>query len=368
MQVHDKIYIDGAWVPSSGNGTHRRLRLERRLGHRPDPRRARRTTSTAPPRPHAPRSTSGPTKSPEERAQVLHPHRRGPRRPHGRDRHDRHPRGGHAEVAQPDRAGRPADQLVLAGRGAQAENFKYEEQIGNSLVVREPVGVVGCITPWNYPLHQIAAKVAYAMAAGCTVVLKPSEIAPLDAYVLAEVVNDAGLPAGRVQPRDRHRPDGRRGDRRPSRHRHGVVHRLDPRRQARRRGGVADAEARRARARRQVGQHPARRPRRREVREGRPRRHRQGVPQLGPDVHRAHPHARARSRSWPTPSASRPTRSRPSSSPSDPFADGADARPAVVARAGRARERTTSRRASTRAPSSSPAAPASPKVSKRATS
>ena len=62
--------------------------------------------------------------------------------------------------------------------------------------MREPVGVVGCITPWNYPLHQIAAKVAYAMAAGCTVVLKPSEIAPLDAYVLAEVINDAGLPAG----------------------------------------------------------------------------------------------------------------------------------------------------------------------------
>src|SRR5207245_7460866 len=60
----------------------------------------------------------------------------------------------------------------------------------------EPVGVVGCITPWNYPLHQIAAKVAYAMAAGCTVVLKPSEIAPLDAYVLAEVINDTGLPAG----------------------------------------------------------------------------------------------------------------------------------------------------------------------------
>jgi acyl-CoA reductase-like NAD-dependent aldehyde dehydrogenase len=58
------------------------------------------------------------------------------------------------------------------------------------------VGVVGAITPWNYPLHQIAAKVAYAMAAGCTVVLKPSEVAPLDALILAEVINDAGLPAG----------------------------------------------------------------------------------------------------------------------------------------------------------------------------
>ncbi|MGA1655954.1 MAG: aldehyde dehydrogenase family protein, partial [Ilumatobacteraceae bacterium] len=60
-----------------------------------------------------------------------------------------------------------------------AEKFSYSKEVGNSLVVREPVGVVGCITPWNYPLHQIAAKVAFAMAAGCTVVLKPSEVAPL---------------------------------------------------------------------------------------------------------------------------------------------------------------------------------------------
>jgi hypothetical protein len=61
---------------------------------------------------------------------------------------------------------------------------------------REPVGVVGAITPWNYPLHQIAAKVAYAIAAGCTVVLKPSEVAPLDALILAEVIDEVGLPAG----------------------------------------------------------------------------------------------------------------------------------------------------------------------------
>src|ERR1700727_2665390 len=65
-------------------------------------------------------------------------------------------------------------------------DFEWEEQIGNSLVVREPIGVVGAITPWNYPLHQIMAKVAPALAAGCTVVLKPSEIAPLNAFVVAE--------------------------------------------------------------------------------------------------------------------------------------------------------------------------------------
>jgi acyl-CoA reductase-like NAD-dependent aldehyde dehydrogenase len=75
-------------------------------------------------------------------------------------------------------------------------DFKFEERIGNSLVVREPVGVVGAITPWNYPLHQIALKVAPALAAGCTVVLKPSEIAPFNAFILAEVVEAAGLPKG----------------------------------------------------------------------------------------------------------------------------------------------------------------------------
>jgi acyl-CoA reductase-like NAD-dependent aldehyde dehydrogenase len=79
---------------------------------------------------------------------------------------------------------------------AIAEGYSYEEQVGNSLVVREPIGVVGCITPWNYPLHQIAAKVAFAMAAGCTVVLKPSEIAPVDAFILSEIVDEVGLPAG----------------------------------------------------------------------------------------------------------------------------------------------------------------------------
>ena len=76
------------------------------------------------------------------------------------------------------------------------ELVQWEEQVGNSLVVREPVGVVGGITPWNYPLHQIAAKVGPAIAAGCTIVVKPSEVAPLNAFVLADVVKEVGLPAG----------------------------------------------------------------------------------------------------------------------------------------------------------------------------
>jgi aldehyde dehydrogenase (NAD+) len=99
---------------------------------------------------------------------------------------------------------KPLSLLVQAGLPYNSFNvipqvldgFPFEERQGNSLIVREPIGVVGCITPWNYPLHQIAAKVAYAMAAGCTVVLKPSEMAPLNAYVLAEIIHDVGLPAG----------------------------------------------------------------------------------------------------------------------------------------------------------------------------
>jgi len=76
------------------------------------------------------------------------------------------------------------------------EEVAWEEEIGNSRVLREPVGVLGAITPWNYPLNQIAAKVAPALAAGCTVVLKPSEVVPLNAFILAEVIEAAGLPAG----------------------------------------------------------------------------------------------------------------------------------------------------------------------------
>ena len=77
-----------------------------------------------------------------------------------------------------------------------ARAYHYEEKVGNSMVVREPIGVVGCITPWNFPLNQITLKVAPALAAGCTVVLKPSEIAPVNAMILAEIIHDAGLPPG----------------------------------------------------------------------------------------------------------------------------------------------------------------------------
>jgi len=80
--------------------------------------------------------------------------------------------------------------------GPLLRELPAQEQIGNSVVVRDPIGVVAAITPWNYPLHQVAAKVAPALAAGCTVVLKPSEVAPLTAFLLADVIDELGLPAG----------------------------------------------------------------------------------------------------------------------------------------------------------------------------
>lgn len=87
---------------------------------------------------------------------------------------------------------------VLAGFAEMLPSFAFEERVGNSLVVNEPVGVVAAITPWNYPLHQIVAKVAPALAAGCTVVVKPSKIAPLSAYLLFDAIHEAGLPPGVV--------------------------------------------------------------------------------------------------------------------------------------------------------------------------
>ncbi len=91
-------------------------------------------------------------------------------------------------------AGSPIGQFK--GMTKLLPTFEFEKKVGNSLVVHEAMGVAVCITPWNYPLHQIAAKVAPALAAGCTVILKPSEVAPMNAFILAEVIEQAGLPKG----------------------------------------------------------------------------------------------------------------------------------------------------------------------------
>ncbi|MFJ3585472.1 aldehyde dehydrogenase family protein [Streptomyces sp. NPDC090127] len=102
--------------------------------------------------------------------------------------------GAPPQLAAAVHAGLP---VAVAGSYADlAATHPFEEKVGNSTVYSEPVGVVGAITPWNYPLHQIVAKVAPALAAGCTVVLKPAEDTPLTAQLFADVVDAAGFPAG----------------------------------------------------------------------------------------------------------------------------------------------------------------------------
>ena len=76
------------------------------------------------------------------------------------------------------------------------ENFDWEEKVRNSIICKEPIGVCAFITPWNFPLHQIIGKVAPAIAAGCTMVLKPSKEAPLSAFILADILHEIGLPSG----------------------------------------------------------------------------------------------------------------------------------------------------------------------------
>jgi aldehyde dehydrogenase (NAD+) len=76
------------------------------------------------------------------------------------------------------------------------KTFPFEERHGDTLIVKEPIGVCGLITPWNWPMNQVAVKVAPALAAGCTMVLKPSEIAPFDAMIFAEILDEAGVPKG----------------------------------------------------------------------------------------------------------------------------------------------------------------------------
>jgi acyl-CoA reductase-like NAD-dependent aldehyde dehydrogenase len=97
-------------------------------------------------------------------------------------------------LAKGIQAGLPT--MTFADNAQRASEFTWEQEVGNSTLVREPVGVVAAITPWNYPLHQIANKVAGALAAGCTVVVKPSEVAPINAFILADIIHEVGLPRG----------------------------------------------------------------------------------------------------------------------------------------------------------------------------
>jgi aldehyde dehydrogenase (NAD+) len=194
MDVRDKLYINGAWVPSTGKGSIdvTNASTEQVMGSVPEGTPADVDAAVAA---AAAAFETWSRTDPEERIKVV--------------QRIAEELGAHnqqlgelisGEVGMP----LMMSQLVQAGLPAAVAgtypaiigDFPWEEQIGTSLVVREPIGVVGCITPWNYPLHQVVAKVVPALGAGCTVVLKPSEVAPLSAFVLAEILDDIGLPAG----------------------------------------------------------------------------------------------------------------------------------------------------------------------------
>ncbi|PYT02224.1 MAG: aldehyde dehydrogenase family protein [Acidobacteria bacterium] len=194
MNVHDKLYLNGEWVEPEGNGMLDVINstTEEVMGRVPEgtPEDINRAVAAA----RAAFDSWAATSS-AERARFLEKISAGLAA-----RQSEIATIIASEVGMPlplatiVQAGMPA--MVMGSYAKLLGGYSFEEQIGNSLVVKEPVGVVACITPWNYPLHQVIAKVAPALAAGCTVVLKPSEVAPLTAFVLAEIVDDAGLPAG----------------------------------------------------------------------------------------------------------------------------------------------------------------------------
>jgi acyl-CoA reductase-like NAD-dependent aldehyde dehydrogenase len=194
VHEHDKIYIDGTWVPSTGSGSIEVFDSTNGevIGRIPNGSAADVDAAVKAARAAFPEWAA---KSPEERAKFCSRIAEGLGA-----RMDEIATVVTREAGMPKwlsllvQAGLPINSFASAAQ--VAESYEYETTVGNSLVVKEPVGVVGAITPWNYPLHQIAAKVAFALAAGCTVVLKPSEVAPLDAYILTEVIHDVGLPAG----------------------------------------------------------------------------------------------------------------------------------------------------------------------------
>ena len=201
------------------------------------------------------------------------------------------------------------------------------------------MGVVGAITPWNYPLHQIAAKVAYALGAGCTVVLKPSEVAPLDAFILAEVIEDAGLPAGRVQPG--HAAPGPRSAR-PSPPTRASTWCRSPARPGPASGSPRSASQTLKRVALELGGKSANvllddlddAGFERAVRDGIGK----ALHQLGPDLHRAHPHARPHQPAGRR-RAHRGRRGRDQVPAQGPVRRGRHARPAVERGPGRAGHR-----------------------------
>ncbi|MGW7353120.1 aldehyde dehydrogenase family protein [Streptomyces sp. NPDC054784] len=194
MQAHDGMYIDGAWRPAAGTGTIEVVNPadESVVGAVPAGEAADVDVAVGAARAALP-GWAG-TAAAERAARIAAL----------RDvlgaRQEEIAQTVTAELGAPigfSRMVHAAVPVQVAGSYARlAAEFPFEERVGNSRVLHEPVGVVGAITPWNYPLHQIVAKVAPALAAGCTVVLKPAENTPIVAQLFAEAVHEVGLPAG----------------------------------------------------------------------------------------------------------------------------------------------------------------------------
>jgi betaine-aldehyde dehydrogenase len=194
MDIREKLYIDGRWVPSAGTGridvicgSTEEVMARIPEGNAADVDAAVRSARAA---------FDGWAATPvAERAAFLRKIQAGLKaRSEEIGRIIAREVGMPLKLATMIQAGLPV--LSFGIFAEMLTGFQFEERVGNSLVVREPVGVVAAVTPWNYPLHQIAAKVAPALAAGCTVVVKPSEVAPINAFILAEIVDAAGLPGG----------------------------------------------------------------------------------------------------------------------------------------------------------------------------
>ncbi|MGH9089460.1 MAG: aldehyde dehydrogenase family protein [Acidimicrobiales bacterium] len=194
MEIRDSFYIGGAWVPPAGAGAHEVVdsNTEEVIGKVPEG-----TTADAERAVEAAAEAfAGWSATPlDERAKLVARIAEGLAA-----RTDELAATISKEVGMPVALAAPIQVGLAAGAFADAAagvaSIEWEREIGSSLVVREPIGVVGAIAPWNYPLYQISLKVAPAIATGCTVVLKPSEVAPLNAYALAEVIDEVGLPPG----------------------------------------------------------------------------------------------------------------------------------------------------------------------------
>ncbi|MFN0181065.1 MAG: aldehyde dehydrogenase family protein [Gemmatimonadales bacterium] len=194
MQIRDHIYIDGAWVAPHGKGTIEvhNAATEEVMARIPECNEADANAAIAAARNAFDGWAALPPAKRAEYLQSIHEGMKARAEELGRTIAQ--------EVGMPIKlAGRiqvGSPTYTFAMYAKMLGGYVWEERIGNSLVLREPVGVVAAITPWNYPLHQIAAKVAPALAAGCTVVLKPSEVAPLNAFILAEIIDSVGVPKG----------------------------------------------------------------------------------------------------------------------------------------------------------------------------